>query len=337
MNRVLHKRSLALGLALMGLVAAATPVAGGGAASPRRVAIFFYPWYGTPQVDGEWRHWQQRGASPPLLVASNYYPARGAYSSADSRVVRAQMAEIASARVDEVVTSWWGRGSAEDGRLALVTRLARARGLDVSVHLEPYGKRTAASAADDLRYLQSLGIRSAYVYDAEQIPAVEWAAALAPLQSLRLFAHTRLVGWAKRAGFDGVYTYTNAEPDDFARLCKQARVARLLCSPSVSPGFDARRAVGTKAVRPRRGGRTYDAQWRAAICASPNLVTIASYNEWHEGTQIEPASSAPPGRRGTYRTYAGAYRLKAKPAERAYLARTAYWAKRYRAGSSCPR
>ena len=91
-------------------------------------------------------------------------------------------------------------------------------------------------------------------------------------------------------------------------------------------------------VRLRRNGRTYDAQWCTVLRASPDLVTIASYNEWHEGTQIEPASSSPPGPRGTYRTYARAFRLQGKAAQRAYLVRTAQWAKRYRSGSrACPR
>ena len=36
--------------------------------------------------------------------------------------------------------------------------------------------------------------------------------------------------------------------------------------------------------------------WRAAIAARADRVTITSYNEWHEGTQIEPA--ARPRRRG---------------------------------------
>ena len=35
--------------------------------------------------------------------------------------------------------------------------------------------------------------------------------------------------------------------------------------------------------------------WRGAVRARADLVTITSYNEWHEGTQIEPARS---GRRG---------------------------------------
>ena len=33
--------------------------------------------------------------------------------------------------------------------------------------------------------------------------------------------------------------------------------------------------------------------WRAAIRAGADGVTITSYNEWHEGTQIEPARARP--------------------------------------------
>ncbi len=44
-------------------------------------------------------------------------------------------------------------------------------------------------------------------------------------------------------------------------------------------------------MKPRRNGATYDAMWRAALAAHADLVTITSYNEWNEGTQIEPAST----------------------------------------------
>jgi hypothetical protein len=65
--------------------------------------------------------------------------------------------------------------------------------------------------------------------------------------------------------------------------------------------------------------------WRSALRARPDSVTITSYNEWNEGTQIEPASSDPvrPG----YLTYEGAYGLRGAAAERAYLRRTAYWSR----------
>src|SRR5256886_17472415 len=81
-----------------------------------RSAIFFYPWYSNPHYDGQYAHWTQGGHTPPLDLASQFFPMRGAYSSADPRVLRAQMAAIAAAGVYEVVSSWWGRGSVDAAR-----------------------------------------------------------------------------------------------------------------------------------------------------------------------------------------------------------------------------
>ena len=73
--------------------------------------------------------------------------------------------------------------------------------------------------------------------------------------------------------------------------------------------------------------------WRAAIASGADSVTITSFNEWHEGTQIEPA--APPHRHGPYRylSYNGAWGLHGVAAEDAYLARTRYWSDVFRSTS----
>ena len=57
-------------------------------AGPARSAIFFYPWYSNPSHDGHYAHWTQGGHVPPFDVASHFFPARGAYSSSDPRVLR---------------------------------------------------------------------------------------------------------------------------------------------------------------------------------------------------------------------------------------------------------
>jgi len=291
-----------------------------------RSAIFYYPWYGTPSHDGAFQHWQQNGSRPPLQIASAYFPARGIYSSADRVVVAAQMREIAGTGLDEAVVSWWGRGSPEDSRLGLTVAAARAAGLSVAAHVEPYPGRSATAVERDIAYLRRFGITDVYVYGPDDVTAEEWATVNDDVEApVRVFAQTGRVGRAAAGHFDGVYTYDilGWGGGTFRRICTQAHAAGLLCGPSVGPGYDARRASGDLRVKPRRFGATYDAMWHAALTSGADLVTLTSYNEWHEGTQIEPARF----RRG-YRSYEGAWGLYGNDAEMAYVDRTARWVAR---------
>jgi hypothetical protein len=298
------------------------------------VSIFYYPWYGTPARDGSYVHWSQNGHDPPDDIAAAYYPAQGVYSSSDRRVVDTQMAEIRSAGVDQIVVSWWGRGSPEDHRLPLVVAAAHRAGLLVAVHVEPYTGRTVASVVGDLAYLEGFGIKRFFVYRPFDDPISDWAAARSRLDAggATLYAETPFAGAASAAGFAGVYTYDIVTFGGrmFGRFCDEAHRLHLVCLPSVGPGYDARRATSDQRVKPRRDGYTYDAMWRAAISAAPDGITITSFNEWHEGTQIEPA--APPMRHGEFRygSYDGAWGLHGVAAENAYLTRTAYWADVFR-------
>jgi glycoprotein endo-alpha-1,2-mannosidase len=287
-----------------------------------RSAIFFYPWYSNPRYDGQYAHWTQGGHTPPFDLASQFFPMRGAYSSGDPRVLRAQMADIAAAGVDEVVSSWWGRGSVEDERLPGVIRAAKQRHLQVGVQLEPYAGRTIESVAADLVYLRSLGLRDIYIYSTKDYSAAEWSRVTREPMGLRLFGQTNRVGFAARAGFAGFYTYDILlfDGSKFDRFCSQARAMGILCAPSVGPGYEASVATGDSRVKPRLFGETYDSMWKAALRAGADLVTITSYNEWGEGTQIEPA-----GRGGRYESYNGTYGLRGRSAARAYIRRTAYW------------
>ena len=319
--------------ALFLLLAVLIPAAGGSVAAegaaPVRVAIFYYPWYGTPALDGAYEHWQQRGYRPPASISSAFYPAHGPYSSSDLGVVQRHMTQISAAGVDQVIVSWWGRGSAEDRRLPAVVEAARARGLDVAAHVEPYGGRSAASVADDVAYLRGLSISDVYLYGGHETPLADWAELNASLgEDVRVFLQTAYAGEAAAGGFDGLYTYDVLvhHGGKLPRICHQARKRGLLCAPSVGPGYDARRAVADMRVKSRRNGATYDSMWRSALTAQPDVVTITSFNEWHEGTQIEPARSHVGPRGGRYHGYEGAFGLFGRAAEGAYLARTAYWA-----------
>ena len=99
-------------------------------------------------------------------------------------------------------------------------------------------------------------------------------------------------------GFDGFFTYFAANEFTYGSSWKNwktlgsfARKKGLLFVPSVGPGYiDTRvRPWNSRTTRERKNGNYYRFAWKSAIQSLPALVSITSFNEWHEGTQIEPA------------------------------------------------
>jgi glycoprotein endo-alpha-1,2-mannosidase len=46
-------------------------------------------------------------------------------------------------------------------------------------------------------------------------------------------------------------------------------------------------------LQDRRGGAYFAEMLTAAAESGPSMVGVTSFNEWHEGTQIEPAAPRP--------------------------------------------
>lgn len=306
-----------------------------------KVHFFYYPWYGSPTVYGSWRHWPQGDHQPPLDITSNFYPKLGAYDSGDSAVVAQHMSWIRQAGVGVIATSWWGQGGYEDQRVPLLLDVAAQYGVKVAWHLEPYGGRTAASTVADIQYITSRygshpacfrdpehGNRPAfYVFNSLLIS--DWSA-LAAVNSANIVL-TQTTDVSKAAYFGGLYNY--AVGTDFTGwkgIADWCRANGRIWAPSVGPGYIDDRAVpgNTTPNLERADGSTYDRIWSSALAPAnggpPTWVSITSFNEWHEGTMIEPATSAPPSGYG-YQTYAGAYGSTGTASETAYLSRTRYW------------
>lgn len=316
---------------------------------------------GEPGTDGAgWRHWQQNFGglphTPPNAIGASFYPSLGPYSSSDPATVDQHMAWIAEAKVGVVVVSWWGQGSWEDERVPLLLRSAHAHGLKVAFHLEPYPGSTAWTIKDDITYLyRRYGDHPAfyrvkwpsryspsgrprglfYVFNALAIDSLaSWRVMLDSLRggALDAFVIAQPVSPDpfKDGHFDGLYTHDVLKLDGttFAALNRLANLSGGVFSASVGPGFDESRAVALSSrSRSREDGSTYDAMWRRALESGAAWVNINSFNEWHEGTQIEPATTNPGGH--AYKTYRAAYGLSGADAERAYLNRTRGWVERF--------
>lgn len=309
------------------------------AATPetRTVSIFYYPWYGTPERDEGWRHWEQGGMAPPESVGANFYPLRGAYSSSDPVVLDTHMHEIAAAGIDTAVISWWGAESFENTVIDDVITAAHRNSVAAAVHIEPYGKRTPNSLRNDLDRLYALGVREVYLYNAMNMSSSGVADVLRRFPDITVWVQSgghdarsgALAAWASAAGAEGIYTYDpyGVRPSDFAGICSSAAQRGLRCAPSVGPGWDATRATRFTFIKNRRNGATYDEYWQAALDAKAHVVSITSYNEWHEGTTIEPARQAACSGPDNfcYQDYGGAYGWNGPASGWAYLNRTRHW------------
>lgn len=347
-------------------ISAAWVAAGDEKAAPsRNVHAFYYTWYGNPQTDGAWRHWDHEvilreggGAHhrPPDDIGANFYPEMGLYSSNSRADTARHMAQLRDAGAGVVAVTWWGRGDYSDEALETVFAAAASCNMQVCFHIEPFPGRNAATTRDALVYLldkygghpalfrdPARGNRTmVYLYDSYLTTPAEWATVFGRdgACTVRGTEHDVLaIGlWVKAAdgpalvsaGFDGFYTYFASDGFVFGStlanwpaLGSFARGNGLLFIPSVGPGYcDTRiRPWNDANTRAREKGACYDRAFEAALAATPDFISITSFNEWHEGTQIEPAI---PRRTKafTYLDYEGL-----PPSY--YLDRTAYWVHRW--------
>lgn len=305
-----------------------------------RVGVFYYPWYQSLSVDGFWRHWEEGGFHPPLDISSDYYPVLGAYSVADEAVVAQHFSWLRRAGVGVIASSWWGQGSREDRTVPLLLDIAERYGIKVAFHIEPYVGRSAERLVSDIQYLyRRYGSHPAFFRtnaasrwspddrakglffvwgievpdnDSPPVDASYWRDALDAIHTLPdgalVIVSTVQSEWVDGGHFDGLYNYVTLhlrEQGGFAWARSLPPDAWYV--PSVIPGFSARRiGYPDELYTPRRDGATYSEQWGEALGVSvePAMVMITSFNEWHEGTQIEPAAvGVTNGGQYTYRDY----------------------------------
>lgn len=289
-------------------------------------------------------------------IGANFFPQAGCYSVNDSETLDRQMRELITARIGVISASWWGEDSFTGKNLPNLMDAAHGHGLQVCFHIEPFPGRNAQTTARAIRALidkygsHPAFFRSAdaanrpifFIYDSYLTPANEWAEILSP-KGRNTLRNTKydaaVIGlWVKENDgkfmtngfFDGFYTYFASDgfvygstTKNWPTLASFARENKLLFIPSVGPGYiDTRiRPWNNGTTRSREAGRYYDTMFQAAIDCAPKLISVTSYNEWHEGTQIEPA--VPKTIDGyTYENY-----LPHAPDY--YLKRTAHWVGRF--------
>jgi hypothetical protein len=310
-----------------------------------RVGAFYYGWYGNPEADGRWVHWEDTNHAlyPPDDISSDYYPLLGPYSSSDPVVLARHMAWLRQAGIGVLIQTWWGRDSFSDQVVSPILDAAADYGIKVAFHMEPYQGRSATALVDDVQYLYerygnhpaffrsnatsrwspddrpkgvfflyASGLSDFSCDDGCPVEPEYWSEAMEALRALPegaiVVGHQPNGENARRARFDGAYDYVTLERGEGLDFSWALTLPPgVLYVPAVAPGFSARRIqYPEETYLPRQAGQTFREQWEAAVepGLEPFMVVVTSFNEWHEGSQIEPVLGGMTNGRGyTYPTF----------------------------------
>ena len=294
------------------------------ASTSREVLAFYYGWYGNPQVSGEWRHWKNVDSANQRIEGVTDYPAGGAYDSHDPAILDRQAKTARAVGITGFIASWWERDSFEDRGMPLLLAAAGKHHLSVSAYYEKIEGEDAASrikaAVGDIDYLltrygsdkswlRADGKPVLFVYGRalHELSPADWQEVLAQVRrdnpgGVVLVADSLDSKFVSL--FDGANTYNitgqtqHRSPPEmrvwahaaYPKMVAAAGLAKI-STVTVIPGYDDRN-TGRPPPRPvtdRWGGETYRVLWREAIAAAPDYVMITSWNEWHEGSELEPS------------------------------------------------
>jgi hypothetical protein len=275
---------------------------------PTPVFAYYYIWFtpshgsGTVSTKGS-VSWNRPKSDYPLL---------GRYSSDERPVMERHVRWAKRAGIDGFIVSWKST-EVLNRRLARLIRVASRhdfklliiyQGLDVG--REPLPVERVAADLDLFR--DRYGGKK--VFDAFDAPAVVWsgtwefsreqveAVTRTRRDGLLILASERDPrGYERLSGLvDGnAYYWSSVNPDTYPgydrKLKEMARRIHadggLWIAPA-APGFDARSVGGTTVVA-RKGGATFRRELDAAAGSSPDAIGLISWNEFSEGTHIEPS------------------------------------------------
>jgi len=289
---------------------------------PRKVLAFYYTWYGPPDENGNGFHWGKVTPEEHDIAASTHYPARGAYDSQDPKLIDWHIDLAKAHGVDVFISTWWAIGDYHDRAFVTLLDRAKAKNFEVTAYWETVpgeGRAKITRAVDDLVYVLGQyadqpaffkvdGKPVVFVYGRvmnqvtmTELPEIITLARERYGKDFLLVADGYQEGYARL--FDALHVYNicgalDEKPigyiRDYARktfpaAAQLAKSQGKIAGITIIPGYDDRKIRDPGINAPRHGGQSYRALWEEAVAADPDWVVITSWNEWHEGSEIEPS------------------------------------------------
>lgn len=271
-------------------------------------------------------HWEGVNPDNKSIDSSTHYPALGAYDSHDPEVIRTHIRQAKDAGIDAFIVSWWGKGTFEDEAMRPILDGCAAGGLKACIYYEQVAKpgTPESVAAEFADILKRYGDDPAYLKvnrGGHDRPVIFiYGRALQQLGLKKWKTAARLIadadgpdpiligddfGDEALAIFDGAHSY--APMGDLNAALKKGETTQhwidrampwwanhprdkgKISTITVFPGYDDTKIRHPGMKVDRDDGKLYQTLWREAAAAGPDWILITSFNEWHEGSEIEPS------------------------------------------------
>jgi hypothetical protein len=266
----------------------------------RLVLAFYYAWY-------DQSFWQKSLSDQPVQT----------YTSTDSAIIEQHVLWAQQAGIDAFIQGWYGpqvEYNQTEPNFAALLDIAAKHGFKAAVYFEvtsPFFHSEAdvlaalqhllAVHANHPAYLRIGGKPVIFFWRQGRFPVESWAAIRNQVDPERNSIWIEEgVTLSHMEHFDGHHLYSvawDAQPEQ--QLLKWSRWIRDWSAEhgtdrywvaTVMPGYDDLVTGRADAfIRDRAGGDYYRRCWEGAIQSNADMVIITSFNEWLEGTQIEPS------------------------------------------------
>jgi hypothetical protein len=278
-------------------------------------------------VANQWLHWNENNHNPPTDLSANHTPVLGPFDSANNDTLATHLNWAMDSGIDGFICTWWGLDSDVNIKFEKSLRYTNEHNLNFTwtVYFESVQQRfkngteiyhhikyIIENYGNDPKFLKQDGRPVIFLYATGYNGIQTWTEAInllhkdglnpylvADLGSIRAPTQTEV------NLFDGFHVYnpvgaivSNEDYNSqYAELAYYSQINKRLSCYTVIPGYNdfnvchcgATTGRNTYIEAPRRNGELYTEMWGRAIGSSADWILICTFNEWHEGSEIEPS------------------------------------------------
>lgn len=243
-------------------------------------AAFYYPWF--PEA------WNQQGMNP----FTRYHPTLGTYDSSASSTLAAHLAAFRYAHIDAGISSWWGQGTATDGRLPTILAATAGTPTRWTIYYEPEGTSdpSVSQITSDLAYIRDhYGNDPSYLRIGGRFVVFVYGdgADSCGMVDRWTQANAGIGAYLVLKVFPGYLSCANQPASWHQYAPAGATDSQAGFSYSISPGFYKANEATPRLTRdPSR----WSADVQAMVGSNAPWQLITTFSEWGEGTSVEDAT-----------------------------------------------